>query len=187
MVSISAPAPTSTFLLQPSRRSCGALAGVVRPPQRGHHTGSGQGEQLGRQSRRTRGEPIPLRRLTRAHAAPRVAGDPEPPPATARRDRRREGLADLAHRLRCRAYRSGPMEPEHFDAQTATLLREIAKRRQCLHELQLRLQQWRKGTIRKGRPPTLEGTRKKIERWLGPGTWPTCSGSSSNPATRLQD
>ena len=54
-----------------------------------------------------------------------------------------------------------------FDAQTATLLREIAKRRQCLRELQRRLQQWRKGTIRKGRPPTLEGTRKKIEGWLG--------------------
>ena len=53
-----------------------------------------------------------------------------------------------------------------FDAQTATLLREIAKRRQCLRELQRRLQQWRKGAIRKGRPPTLEGTRKKIEGWL---------------------
>ena len=53
-----------------------------------------------------------------------------------------------------------------FDAQTATLLREIAKRRQCLRELQLRLRRWRNGTIRTGRPPTLEGTRKKIKGWL---------------------
>ena len=53
-----------------------------------------------------------------------------------------------------------------FDAQTATLLREIAKRRQGLRELQMRLRHWRKGTIRKGRPPTLEGTRKKIEACL---------------------
>ena len=53
-----------------------------------------------------------------------------------------------------------------FDAQTATLLREIAKCRQCLRELQLRLRRWRNGTIRKGRPPTLEGTRKKTDGWL---------------------
>ena len=53
-----------------------------------------------------------------------------------------------------------------FEAQTATLLREIARRRQCLRELQVRLRRWRKDTIRKGRPPTLEGTRKKIDGWL---------------------
>ena len=53
-----------------------------------------------------------------------------------------------------------------FDAQTATLLREVAKRRQALRELQMRLRRWRRGTIRKGRPPTLEGTRKKVAAWL---------------------
>ena len=53
-----------------------------------------------------------------------------------------------------------------FNAQTATLLCEIAKCRQCLRELQLRLRRWRNGTIRTGRPPTLEGTRKKIDGWL---------------------
>ena len=53
-----------------------------------------------------------------------------------------------------------------FDAQAATLLREGAKRRPGLRELQMRLRRWRRGTIRRGRPPTLEGTRKKVEAWL---------------------
>ena len=49
-----------------------------------------------------------------------------------------------------------------FTAQSRTLLREIAKRRQRLRELQNRLRLWRTGRIRNGKPPTVEGTNKKV-------------------------
>ncbi len=53
-----------------------------------------------------------------------------------------------------------------FVAQSKTLLREIAKRQQQFRELVARLDQWQRGQIRRGRRPTLEGTRKKIRGWL---------------------
>ena len=53
-----------------------------------------------------------------------------------------------------------------FTAQSRTLLREIAKRRQRLRELQNRLRRWRTGRIRNGKPPTVEGTSKKVAGWL---------------------
>ena len=53
-----------------------------------------------------------------------------------------------------------------FAAQSRTLLREIAKRRQRLRELQNRLRRWRAGRVRNGKPPTAEGTSKKVADWL---------------------
>jgi transposase len=53
-----------------------------------------------------------------------------------------------------------------FVAQSRTLLREIAKRQRLLSELQGRLQRWQTGQVKGGRPPTLAGTRKKVQGWL---------------------
>jgi len=53
-----------------------------------------------------------------------------------------------------------------FVTQSQTLLREIAKRQAWLRELQQSLRRHREGRVRGGRPPTLEGTRKKVEGWL---------------------
>ena len=53
-----------------------------------------------------------------------------------------------------------------FVAQAQTLLREIAKRQQALRELQHQLRRHRQGTIRAGRLPTVEATRKKVASWL---------------------
>ena len=52
------------------------------------------------------------------------------------------------------------------DAQTATLLREIAKRRRRLQQLQLRLRRWQQGIIRQGRPPTLASIRRQVNECL---------------------
>ena len=53
-----------------------------------------------------------------------------------------------------------------FVAQSKTLLREIGKRQQCFCELVTRLERWRRGEIRRGRPPTLAATQKKVNSWL---------------------
>src|SRR4051812_49112858 len=53
-----------------------------------------------------------------------------------------------------------------FVAQSRTLLREIAKRQQLLSELQARLRRWQAGQVKGGHPPTLAGTRKKVQGWL---------------------
>lgn len=53
-----------------------------------------------------------------------------------------------------------------FEAQTQTLLREIGKRQQRLHELQQRLDAWACNKAHAGKPPTLAGTQKKIDAWL---------------------
>jgi transposase len=53
-----------------------------------------------------------------------------------------------------------------FVAQSRTLLREIAKRQRLLGELQARLRRWQTGQVKGGRPPTLAGTRKKVQGWL---------------------
>lgn len=53
-----------------------------------------------------------------------------------------------------------------FAAQSRTLLRKIAKRRQRLRELQNRLRRWRAGRVRSGKPPTAEGTSEKVAGWL---------------------
>lgn len=53
-----------------------------------------------------------------------------------------------------------------FVAQSKTLLREIGKRQQRLADLAVRLHRRRTGEIRGGKPPTVEGTRKKIDGWL---------------------
>ncbi len=53
-----------------------------------------------------------------------------------------------------------------FVAQSRTLLREIAKRQHLLSELQARLQRWQTGQVKGGHPPTLAGTRKKVQGWL---------------------
>jgi len=53
-----------------------------------------------------------------------------------------------------------------FVAQSRTLLREIAKRQLRLADLQDRLQRRAIGEIRGGKPPTVEGTRKKIQGWM---------------------
>ena len=50
--------------------------------------------------------------------------------------------------------------------QTATLLREIAKRRQKLKDIQWQLRRWQKGIITKGRRPTLAGTQRKVDECL---------------------
>jgi transposase len=53
-----------------------------------------------------------------------------------------------------------------FVAQSRTLLREIAKRQRLLAELQESLQRRHAGQIKGGKPPTVEGTRKKVQGWL---------------------
>ena len=53
-----------------------------------------------------------------------------------------------------------------FVAQGQTLLREIAKRQKRLRELQHQLRRRREGTVRGGKPPTVQGTQKKIDGWL---------------------
>lgn len=53
-----------------------------------------------------------------------------------------------------------------FCAQAQTLLREITKRQQHLQQLQQRLQRWARGQVRRGNPPTLQATQKKINGWL---------------------
>ena len=53
-----------------------------------------------------------------------------------------------------------------FEAQTQTLLREIAKRQQQLQELQQRLDAWAGKPALAGKPPTLAGAQKKIGAWL---------------------
>lgn len=52
-----------------------------------------------------------------------------------------------------------------FEAQTQTLLREIGKRQQHLHELKQRLDAWADNKA-PGKPPTLAGVQKKIDAWL---------------------
>ena len=53
-----------------------------------------------------------------------------------------------------------------FVAQSQTLLREIAKRQQRLRQLQLQLNRRRAGNVRGGQPPTVAGTKKKVDGWL---------------------
>jgi transposase len=53
-----------------------------------------------------------------------------------------------------------------FVAQSRTLLREIAKRQRLLAELQTSLQRRQTGQVKGGKPPTLEGIRKKVQGWL---------------------
>lgn len=53
-----------------------------------------------------------------------------------------------------------------FDAQTQTLLREIGKRQRLLQELKQRLDAWACNPTPAGKPPTLAGTKKKIDAWL---------------------
>jgi transposase len=53
-----------------------------------------------------------------------------------------------------------------FVAQSQTLLREIAKRQQRLRQLQLQLNRRRVGKVRGGKPPTVAGTKKKVDGWL---------------------
>jgi transposase len=53
-----------------------------------------------------------------------------------------------------------------FVAQSRTLLREVAKRQRLLGELQASLQRRQSGEVNKGKAPTLEGTRKKVQEML---------------------
>jgi len=53
-----------------------------------------------------------------------------------------------------------------FVAQSQTLLREIAKRQSRLRKLQHRLRRRREGKVRGGKPPTVQGTQKKVDGWL---------------------
>jgi transposase len=53
-----------------------------------------------------------------------------------------------------------------FVAQSRTLLREIAKRQRLLGALQASLQRRQSGEVKKGKTPTVEGTRKKVQGWL---------------------
>jgi transposase len=53
-----------------------------------------------------------------------------------------------------------------FVAQSRTLLREIAKRQRLLSELQAQLQRRQTGQVKGGKPPTLAGTKKKVQGWL---------------------
>ena len=54
-----------------------------------------------------------------------------------------------------------------FVAQSQTLLREIAKHQLWLRQLQHQLRRRRDGKVRKGKPPTLHSTQKKVDAWLG--------------------
>ena len=51
-----------------------------------------------------------------------------------------------------------------FVAQSQTLLREIAKRQRQLGELQAKLKRWQAGEVKGGRPPSLAGTKKQVEK-----------------------
>ena len=53
-----------------------------------------------------------------------------------------------------------------FVAQSRTVLREVAKRQRLLGELQASLQRRQSGQVKGGKPPTLEGTRKKVQDML---------------------
>lgn len=53
-----------------------------------------------------------------------------------------------------------------FVTQSKTLLREIARRQQHLRELSSRLDRWREGLTRGGRPPSVEATKKTVLGWL---------------------
>ncbi|MEE9278920.1 MAG: hypothetical protein V3V67_01970 [Myxococcota bacterium] len=53
-----------------------------------------------------------------------------------------------------------------FVSQVQTLMREVAKRRQRFAELKRQLRAWREGRRRRGRPPTLQTTSRKVDRWL---------------------
>ena len=53
-----------------------------------------------------------------------------------------------------------------FVAQSRTLLREVAKKQRLLGELQAILQRRQSGEVKKGKAPTLEGTRKKVQELL---------------------
>lgn len=53
-----------------------------------------------------------------------------------------------------------------FIAQSQTLLREIAKRRQKLRELQHRLDKRQRGKVRGNNPPTVQSTQKKVDAWM---------------------
>lgn len=53
-----------------------------------------------------------------------------------------------------------------FVSQSQTILREIAKRQQRLRQIQTNLRRRRQGKIRGGRPPTVEGTQKKVDALL---------------------
>lgn len=53
-----------------------------------------------------------------------------------------------------------------FVAQSQTLLREIAKRQRHLREQQQQLQRWHRGEIRRGKPPSVDGVKKKVQGWL---------------------
>lgn len=53
-----------------------------------------------------------------------------------------------------------------FDAQRKTLLREIAKRQQRLHDLQRQLQKHHRGTAPAGKKPTVAATQKKVDELL---------------------
>ena len=56
---------------------------------------------------------------------------------------------------------------EHLvQAQTATLLREIAKCRQKLTTIQWQLRRWQKGIVNKGRRPSVAGTQRKVDECL---------------------
>jgi len=52
-----------------------------------------------------------------------------------------------------------------FLAQSQTLLREVSKRRQKLHDEQKRLRRWRTGKTRNGKAPTVEsvGAERQLE------------------------
>jgi transposase len=50
-----------------------------------------------------------------------------------------------------------------FVAQSRTLLREVAKKQRQLAELQAGLQRRQSGEVKKGKSPTLQGTRKKVQ------------------------
>lgn len=53
-----------------------------------------------------------------------------------------------------------------FVAQAKSLLRQIGRRQQWLGELATQLERWRRGEVRGGKAPTVEGVRKKIQAWL---------------------
>jgi len=53
-----------------------------------------------------------------------------------------------------------------FVAQTRTLLREMGKRQRRLQELQRSLRAWRQRKGRRGKPPTVSATQKKVAGWL---------------------
>jgi transposase len=53
-----------------------------------------------------------------------------------------------------------------FVAQSRTILREIGKRQQKLRQIQANLRRRREGKVRRGKPPTMKGTRKKIDEMM---------------------